>query len=108
MARTVAVNVFVFGEMFYLFSCRSITHTFWTLGFWTNKFLWAGVAVMMTLQLIYTYVPFFNAIFQSAPIGLQEWGMVLSSGLLIFVVVEIEKWIRRRWGSSSPGPENVT
>ena len=108
LARTVAVNVFVFGEMFYLFSCRSITHIFWTLGFWTNKFLWAGVAVMTTLQLIYTYVPFFNAIFQSAPMGLQEWGMVLSSGLLIFVVVEIEKWIRRRWGSSSPGPENVT
>ena len=96
LARTVAVNVFVFGEMFYLFSCRSITHTFWTLGFRTNRFLWAGVAFMMTLQLIYTYVPFFNAVFQSAPMGLQEWGMVLSSGLLIFIVVEMEKWIRRR------------
>ena len=33
LARTLAVNVFVFGEMFYLFNCRSITDPVWSLGF---------------------------------------------------------------------------
>jgi len=99
LARTLAVNVFVFGEMFYLFNCRSITHPIWTLGFWSNKFLWPGVAVMTLLQLIYTYVPFFNTIFQSAPMGLLDWSMILANSLVIFIAVETEKWLRRRRGS---------
>jgi Ca2+-transporting ATPase len=99
LARTLAVNVFVFGEMFYLFSCRSITHPFWTLGLWSNKFLWGGVTLMTLLQLIYTYAPFFNTIFRSAPMGLSEWALVLANSLLIFILVEIEKWLRRRRGS---------
>jgi len=100
LARTLAVNVFVFGEMFYLFNCRSITHPIWTLGFWSNKFFWPGVAAMTLLQLIYTYVPFFNTIFQSAPMGLLDWSMVLANSLVIFIAVEMEKWLRRRRGSS--------
>ena len=31
-ARTVAVNMFVFEELFYLFNCRSLTYSMFTLG----------------------------------------------------------------------------
>jgi Ca2+-transporting ATPase len=100
LARTVAVNVFVFGEMFYLFNCRSIREPFWTLGIWTNLPFWLGVVAMSVLQLLFTYLPFFNEIFQSAPMGIIEWGFVLGNGLLIFILVELEKWIRRRKSES--------
>lgn len=100
MARTLAVNIFVFGEMFYLFNCRSITHPFWTLGIWSNKFLWLGVIVMTLLQIIYTYLPFFNAIFDSAPMGFVEWGIVLANSLVIFMAVEAEKFFKRRLESN--------
>jgi Ca2+-transporting ATPase len=105
LARTMAVNVFVFGEMFYLFNCRSVTHPFWTLGFWSNKFFWPGVGVMTLLQLIYTYVPFFNTIFRSAPMSLLDWGLVLANSLVIFLAVEMEKWLRRQRGSHPLGLE---
>jgi Ca2+-transporting ATPase len=95
LARTLAVNIFVFGEMFYLFNCRSMTHPVWALGLFSNSLLWVGVGVMTLLQLLYTYLPVFNTIFQSAPMGLSEWGLVLTSSLLIFIVVEIEKKISR-------------
>ncbi|MCA1792287.1 MAG: cation-transporting P-type ATPase [Desulfotignum sp.] len=98
LARTMAVNVFVFGEMFFLFNCRSITHPFWVLGIWSNPFLWLGVFVMTVLQLIYTYSSVFNTVFQSAPLGLLEWGLILGNSLLIFIVVELEKYIWRRLG----------
>ncbi len=97
LARTLAVNVFVFGEMFYLFNCRSMTHPVWTLGLFSNPLLWAGVGIMIIMQLIYTYLPVFNTIFQSAPMGLREWGLVLTSSLLIFILVEIEKKISRNY-----------
>lgn len=95
LARTLAVNVFVFGEMFYLFNCRSMTQPIWSLGLFNNPLLWVGVAIMILLQLLYTYMPVFNTVFQSAPMGFKEWGMVLFTSLVIFVVVEIEKKISR-------------
>ncbi len=101
LARTVAVNVFVFGEMFYLFNCRSMTDPFWRLGFWSNKFFWTGVVGMTLLQLIYVYVPPLGAIFGSAPMGLREWGLVLGNSFLIYAVVETEKWLSRLWRSRS-------
>jgi len=45
-ARTAAVNMFVFGELFYLFNCRSLTHSMFSLdcspiaGFWSGSAAW--------------------------------------------------------------------
>jgi cation-transporting ATPase F len=95
LARTLAANVFVFGEMAYLFNCRSMTRPFWRLGWWSNRLFWAGVVGMTLLQLIYDYAPIFNSIFGSTPMGPREWVLVLCSSLLIYAVVEIEKWATR-------------
>ena len=46
-ARTVAVNVFVMVEAFYLFNCRSLTRPFWQLGWFSNPWIWAGAGAMM-------------------------------------------------------------
>ena len=95
LARTMAVNVFVFGEMFYLLNCRSMTHPVWALGLFSNPLLLVGVGAMTALQLLYTYLPVFNTIFQSAPMGIREWRFVFASSLVIFILVEIEKKIGR-------------
>jgi Ca2+-transporting ATPase len=95
-ARTVANNVFVFGEMFYLFNCRSLHLPSWRVSLRTNPLLWGGVGLMLALQLLYTYLPGMNSIFGTAPIPAGSWGWILGSALLIHVVIEIEKAIRRR------------
>ncbi|MEA3415718.1 MAG: cation-transporting P-type ATPase [Thermodesulfobacteriota bacterium] len=96
LARTLAVNVFVFGEMFYLFNCRSITNSMWRLGVFSNKWLIAGVAMMTLLQLVYTYTPLFNKIFESRPMGISEWAMVIGNSALIYIIVGFEKYLRRK------------
>lgn len=95
-ARTVAVNVFVFGELFYLFNCRSLTYSMFTLGIFSNGWLLVGVSGMTVLQLLFTYAPTMNHVFGSAPIGLTEWGLILGVSLTIYLVVDAEKWLRRR------------
>lgn len=95
-ARTVAVNVFVIGELFYLFNCRSLIYSMFTLGLFTNRWLLAGVGVMAVLQLFYTYLPAMNRTFDSAPIGPLDWALVIGVGLAIYGVVGTEKWLRRR------------
>ena len=82
--------------MFYLLNCRSITHPFWSLRLWSNRLLWSGVAAMILMQLLFTHLPAFNHVFQSAPMGLLDWSLVIGNSLLIFIAVEFEKWLRRR------------
>ena len=94
-ARTVAVNVFVLAELFYLFNCRSLTQSVFRLGFFSNPTLFGGVAAMLVLQLTFTYLPAMNGMFHSAPIGFREWGGILAVSVLVAAVVGIEKRLRR-------------
>jgi cation-transporting P-type ATPase F len=96
-ARTSAVNVFVFGEMFYLFNCRSLRYSMFRLGLFSNPWLLLGVATMTGLQLLFTYAPFMQNIFGSEALGAPEWALVVGTGLLIYIVVGIEKWLSRHW-----------
>jgi Ca2+-transporting ATPase len=96
MARTMAVNTFVFGQMFYLFNCRSLSRSPVQLGFFSNRWLWGGVVVMVALQALFTYAPVLNSIFRSQPIGIVHWAMVLGYSAFISWIVAIEKLARRR------------
>jgi cation-transporting ATPase F len=93
-ARTVAVNMFVFGELFYLFNCRSLRYSMFRLGVFSNRWLVLGVATMALLQVLFTYSPTMNQLFGSAPMTRTEWLWVLGGGLTIYAVVGIEKWLR--------------
>ncbi|MDJ0912970.1 MAG: cation-transporting P-type ATPase [Desulfobacterales bacterium] len=95
-ARTIAVNVFIFIEIFYLFNSRSLSNSVFRIGLFTNPWAFAGVAVMIVLQILYTYLPQANRIFQSAPIGWFDWLKILLFASLVFVLVEFEKGLRRR------------
>ena len=93
-ARTVAVNVFVIMELFYLFNCRSLTKSVFQLGFFSNMWVFGGVAVMLLVQIVYTYLPVMNRLFQSAPIDLGAWVRIVAAGIVAFAIVEFEKRLR--------------
>jgi Ca2+-transporting ATPase len=95
-ARTVVVNVIIFVELFYLFNARSLTQSPFKLGFFTNPWALGGAVLMVLLQLLFTYLPVMNRLFGSAPLSLVLWLDVLGVGLAAFLLVEIEKWLRRR------------
>lgn len=95
-ARTVAVNVFVIVELFYLFNCRSLTKSMFELGLFTNRWIVAGVGAMLALQMAFTYVPTMNRMFHSEPIGWQAWWRILATGAAVYIVIGVEKWLRRR------------
>jgi magnesium-transporting ATPase (P-type) len=94
-ARTAAVNAFAVGESFYLLNCRSLTHSMFRMGVFSNPWVWAGITAMMLAQVALIYLPAMNWLFHTAPIGLDEWLLAIGSGLLIYLVVGMEKMIRR-------------
>ncbi len=95
-ARTVAVNVVIFVGIFYLFNARSLTRSPFQLGFFSNLWAVGGAILMVLIQLVYTYAPFMNALFGSAPISLVLWLDVLAVGLAAYIIIEFEKWLRRK------------
>lgn len=95
-ARTIAVNVFVMMEMFYLFNCRSLTQPFWQLGWFTNLWVWAGAGAMLVLQLAFTYLPLFHQMFGTAAIGINDWLLIVLCGFAAMAVVGVEKYLRQR------------
>jgi Ca2+-transporting ATPase len=92
-ARTVAVAMFVVGEAFYLLNCRSLERSVFSVGLFSNIWIWVGIAVMAILQLLFTYLPIMNHWFDTAPISAGAWLRVFACGLLISIIVGLEK----RW-----------
>jgi cation-transporting ATPase F len=95
-ARTVAVNVVIFVGLFYMFNARSLTRSPFQLGLFTNPWAIGGALLMVLIQLLYTYAPFMNNLFSSAPMSLALWVDVLGVSLAAYLIIELEKWFRRR------------
>jgi cation-transporting ATPase F len=93
-ARTVAVNVFVIIELFYLFNCRSLSKSSFQVGFFTNWWIFGGVSSMLLLQILYTYLPLMNTMFHSTPIGPSAWIRIFLAGLITYFIIEMEKKLR--------------
>lgn len=96
VAQTMVMNVVVFVELFYLLNCRSLSRSMFRIGVFSNPWIFAGIAVMVLLQLAITYLPFMNQLFHTAPLSLDAWGKILAVGLATYAAVGLEKSIRRR------------
>jgi len=92
-SRTVAVNTLVSGQLFYLFNCRKIQLPSLGKGFFNNKNAFIAVAVLIILQLLFSYTPFMNDIFDTINIRAAYWLPPLLAGLAVFFIVELEKFI---------------
>jgi Ca2+-transporting ATPase len=94
VARTTAVNVIVLVEAVYLFNCRSLNRPLLAIGPFANRWAVIGAAAMVGAQLLFTYAPWMNRLFHTAPIPLESWLRITAVASTVFAVVEIEKWIR--------------
>jgi magnesium-transporting ATPase (P-type) len=90
-ARTIAVNMLVFGELFYLFNCRKLHQTIFSKGFWGNKVSFIVSGILLLIQIGFTYLPFMQQWFGTAPLHLVDWFYLLAGGFAVLAAVEIEK-----------------
>ena len=99
VARTAAVNALVCGEIFYLFNARRFTESALTRDTLTgNRVVWLVIGILVVLQLLLTYLPLLQGIFDTAPLPASSWGFILLLGIGMFLAVELEKLIWRRTG----------
>ncbi|GIG39558.1 cation-translocating P-type ATPase [Cellulomonas phragmiteti] len=97
VAQTAAVTMLVLGQMAFLFSCRFLGGSSLT---WRvlvgNRVVWIAVGTLLVLQLVFTYTPFMQSWFDSAPIGWRDWGLSLLVAVGVFLLSEAGKAVARR------------
>ena len=98
-ARTMVVNTLVVMEIFYLFNVRYLHMTSFSLiGAAGTPAVLAAISVVVAAQLAFTYAPFMHALFDSAPVAFQDGVLIVGVGVLLMVVLEVEKAaVRRLW-----------
>ncbi|MEX0960118.1 MAG: HAD-IC family P-type ATPase, partial [Burkholderiales bacterium] len=103
LARTLAVNALVIGEIAYLLNARFLYAPSWTIeGLVGNKVVLLAIGVCLALQLLFTYAPFMNRLFGTEALDAAAWLYCLGVGLTIFVLVEIEKLVVRKRMAGRP------
>jgi len=95
-ARTTVVNVIVMVEIFYLLNCRSLLHSIFSIGVFSNRWIFPGIFAMVGAQILLTHTPLMNKLFHTAPLDGPSWLYVFGVGLATYIAVEIEKWLRAR------------
>jgi magnesium-transporting ATPase (P-type) len=96
-ARAAAVNALVAGEIAYLFSARFLqaSSLSWD-GLTGNRWVLVASAVLISLQLGFTYAAPMQTLFGTAALDARAWGLIVAFAVAVFFVVELEKAIWRR------------
>jgi magnesium-transporting ATPase (P-type) len=105
LARTVAVNAITIGQVFYLLNSRFLIDS--SLSFKAhlgNRYLPMGIGAVVVLQLLFTYAPPLQALFDTEALPFWIWPRLVLGGFLFFLLVEAEKWVLRMIRSSRSVP----
>ena len=95
-AQTMAVTTVIMFQIFYLLNCRSLQNSILSIGMFSNKTVFVGIAAIIALQGMFIYAPFMHAIFASAPLAPVDVLASILVGAVILPVVGLEKWWHRR------------
>jgi len=97
-AQTAAFWAVLLVHLGFVMSARSVFRSAFTFSPFTNTWLLAG----MTLCLVAWSLPFahegFATIFRAAPFPAEWWLVILPCLFPAFIVLELDKFIRKRWG----------
>ncbi|MEW9853590.1 cation-translocating P-type ATPase [Novosphingobium sp. M1R2S20] len=99
VARTMVVNTIVVAEIFYLFNVRYLHMRSLTLrGALGTPAVLGAIAVVIVAQLLFTYAPFMQELFDSRPLTLADGALIIGLGICLMLLLEGEKLLMRRLG----------
>lgn len=95
-ARTVAVTTMVVFQFLQAWNSRSEWQSVFKMRLLGNPFLFYGLIASFLAHIAVIYVPALQWVFRTEPILINEWLQILMISATVIIVVEIDKWIRRK------------
>lgn len=93
--RTIVFNALVIFELLMVFALRSDHHHYFK-DFFRNPALIGAVLLSLAFQLAALYLPFFQKTFETVPLTVQDWALILVMCLMGVAIVEIWKSLKPR------------
>jgi Ca2+-transporting ATPase len=94
--QTMVFTTMVLGQMGNALATRSNRDSLFSIGPFSNWLMVVAILSGLGLQLVLIYVPFFQNIFKTQTLNINQFLLSLAAGAVIFAVIEIYKGILRR------------
>lgn len=94
--QTVLFASLALAQVAQAMALRSFRNSFLQMGPMTNPLLLAMAASVLLLQGLAIWLPFLQRFFLTVALTGQQLVLVLLPALVVFIVLEVEKWFRRR------------
>jgi len=93
--QTMAFTVLCLAQLAHVLAIRSERESLFAQGLWSNRPLLGAVCLTLVLQLATIYVPALRDVFKTEPLSAGELALTVAVAAVVFVAVEIEKWVKR-------------
>jgi magnesium-transporting ATPase (P-type) len=94
-ATTACLSAIIVMQIVNVFVCRSRRQSVFSFGLLSNKLLLLGVGLEIAIILLIDYTPWGNAIFQTAPIPVTVWLVMIPFAVAMLALEELRKWVVR-------------
>ncbi|OGT30186.1 MAG: hypothetical protein A3E87_00405 [Gammaproteobacteria bacterium RIFCSPHIGHO2_12_FULL_35_23] len=102
LAHCIAVNALVAYEVVYLINCRRLFNNClsWE-GIFGSRICLIMIFIVILLQLLFSYWSIFQRLFSVQGLSMTQWLLVWVSAFILFIIIELEKLINRKFFQSN-------
>jgi len=86
----------IFFEISNAFNFRSLRYPVHKIPFFANKYLVYASAISILVTAAIIYIPFFNRVFSTVPLGFFEWVFALLISISIIIIFDVFKIINNK------------
>lgn len=95
-AQTLAFTSIAMFQVFNVLNCRSRKTSFFKIGLTTNKYLLAGIAASVSLQVLATLLPPLQTALGTTALSIWDWLLIILVSSSVFVADEIRKFVESK------------
>ncbi len=89
--RTIIFATLAIDSLLFVFACKSLRKNIWQMNPFSNKFLNISVLIGILMLVSAIYLPPFQTLLKTVPIGAYEWSIIIGLGLIDLALIEITK-----------------
>jgi len=95
-ALTVSLTVMAVFQWFNAWNCKSERRSIFSKDFWQNLWLVGATLVVILLQILAIYHPFFQGFLHTTALNLRDWLLIVAVASIIIWPEELWKWGQRK------------
>jgi len=94
-AWTIALTTLAAFQWFNAWNCRSDTRSIFSMNFFSNKYLLGATGIVIGLQILAVYNPYFQKVLHTTALSLSEWAVMIAVAATIVLADEVRKLLHR-------------